>query len=85
MPAKSFIIAKSVDKDISKLPSKIQTKIESAFDRIKENPISGIKLHGQLDQYYKLRVGDYRIVYSFDARESTVTVVKVEHRQGVYK
>ena len=85
MPAKNFIIPKSVDKEISRLPSKIQAKIELAFDRIKDSPISGIKHHGQLGQYYKLRLGDYRIVYSFDARESTITVVKVEHRQGVYK
>lgn len=85
MSAKNFIIPKSVDKDISKLPSKIQTKIELAFGRIKDNPISGIKLHGQLEQYLKLRVGDYRIVYTFDSKEGTIIVVKVEHRQGVYK
>lgn len=85
MPAKSFTIPKKVNKDISKLPFRIQNKIDQAFDKIKNNPISGVKLGGELSSYYKLRVGDYRILYIFDSKKSEVFIIKVEHRQGVYK
>lgn len=85
MPAEFFTIPKKVNKSISKLPLRIQNKINQAFDKIKENPISGVKLGGELSSYYKLRVGDYRIMYLFDSKKSEVFIVKVEHRQGVYK
>ena len=85
MPAKFFNIAKKANKEASKLPIHIQDKIDRAFMTIKENPISGERLHGELKDYYKFRVGDYRIVYRFNAKESTVEIVKIEHRQGAYK
>lgn len=85
MSTKYFELTKKANKDISKLPLAIQNKIDNAFSKIKENPLSGKKLRGKLNEYYKFRVGDYRIVYRFYAREKTVFVVKIEHRQGVYK
>ena len=85
MPAKFLITQGSVKKNLKRLPIQIHKKIIKALDKIKENPIIGGKLHGELENYYKFRVGDYRIVYEFDAKTSIVTVVKVEHRQGVYK
>jgi mRNA interferase RelE/StbE len=85
MSAKNLHLAQSVDKNLSKLPKHIQAKIISSFDKIIQNPVSGIKLHGELKNYYKFRVGDYRIVYSFNTKESLVQIVKIEHRQGVYR
>jgi mRNA interferase RelE/StbE len=85
MSAKNLRLAQSVDKNIVKLPKYIQTKIFLSFDKIMQNPVSGIKLHGELKNYYKFRVGDFRIIYSFDAKESLIQVVKIEHRQGVYR
>ena len=85
MPAKSVVVEKHARKRLLKLPLSIHKRIIRALEIIQENPLIGVKLHGELEKYYKYRVGDYRIVYSFDSKESTVTVVKVEHRQGVYK
>lgn len=85
MSAKNLQIAQSADKNLSKLPKNIQSKIITSFDKIKQNPVMGIKLHGELKNYYKFRVGDYRIVYRFNSKESLVQIVKIEHRQGVYK
>ena len=85
MPIKFFNVPKKVNKDASKLPLRIHEKVDRAFDEIKENPLSGEKLRGKLNGYYKFRVGDYRIVYRFDPKEKIVFIVKIEHRQGVYK
>lgn len=85
MPAKTFNLTKKTNKQISKLPLRIQDKIDLAFETIKQNPISGSKLGGELAGSYKFRVGDYRIVYKFNSKESKVDVVKIEHREGVYK
>lgn len=85
MPAKHFYVAKSADKNFLKLLRNIQTRIIDAYTRLKDNPLSGEKLHGELAGKYKLRIGDYRLVYEFDSKESRIKVVKIEHRQGIYK
>lgn len=85
MPAKHFIVKRSVQKNLLKLPVHIHKRIIQALGGIKQNPIAGAKLKGELGDYYKICVGDYRIVYSFDAKQSIVNVVKIEHRQGVYR
>jgi len=85
MPIKNLYLVQSADRNLSKLPRNIQIKIITAFDKIRENPVSGIKLHGELKDYYKYRVGDYRVIYRFNQKESLVQILKIEHRQGVYK
>ena len=85
MPAKLFNVAKKANKQLSKVPLKVQGKIIQALKNLKQNPLAGKKLDGALADNYKFRIGDYRIVYKFDPKESRVEVVKIEHRQGVYK
>lgn len=85
MPAKNLIVEKPVRKKLLKLPIKIHQRILTTLNLIVQNPVSGAKLQGELQNYYKFRVGDYRIVYLFDSKTSTVKVLKIEHRQGVYK
>lgn len=85
MPAKQLIVAKRADKSFLRLPLNIQKKIIHAYKKLKENPLSGHKLLGDLSGYYKYRVGDYRIIYIFDNKKSTICVLKIEHRQGVYR
>lgn len=85
MPVKIFNVAKKANKQLSKIPLKIQGKIIQALKDLKQNPIAGAKLEGKLSDKYKFRVGDYRIVYKLDVQESKVEIVKIEHRQGVYK
>ncbi len=38
----------------------------------------------QLEPLYRMRVGDYRVVYSIQEEEITITVVKIAHRKEVY-
>ncbi|MBI3386078.1 type II toxin-antitoxin system RelE/ParE family toxin [Candidatus Gottesmanbacteria bacterium] len=85
MPAKQFILPQSVQKHAKRLPKHIQKRLPHAFLLLKANPIAGEKLQGKLSRLYKYRLGDYRIVYSFDTKTSRVVVVSIEHRQGVYK
>lgn len=85
MPAKYLSTSKSVRKQLKKLPLHINEKVVKALNAIQENPLSGVKLHGDLKNYYKYRVGDYRIIYKFDKALSVVEILKVEHRQGVYR
>ncbi|MDP3763653.1 MAG: type II toxin-antitoxin system RelE/ParE family toxin [bacterium] len=85
MSADTFFIPRRVEKTFSRLPLRIRHHINQAFEHIRMNPLYGKKLLGPLQEYRKVRVGDYRIIYSFDGRKHSVTVLKIEHRQGVYR
>ena len=85
MPAKFLIINKPAKKNLRKLPIHVHIRIINSFDEVRKNPLLGEKLHGELQKAYKFRIGDYRIVYEFEAKASLVTILKIEHRQGVYK
>lgn len=80
-----ILVRKSARKRLLRLPKHIHIKVINCLDAISLNPLVGIKLHGELSEYYKFRVGDYRILYKFDSKRKLVEVAKIEHRQGVYK
>ena len=85
MAAKELRVENKVWRQTRKSPKWLKDRIVKVLVEIRENPLAGIRLHGELEGYYKYRVGDYRIVYKFDSKNNLVVVVKIEHRQGVYK
>lgn len=85
MPAKYFIVDSKADKSLSKIPRYVRDKIINKLGLIEQNPLIGIRLGGKLKDFYKCRVGNYRIIYSFESKKSTVFIAKIEHRQGVYR
>ena len=49
------------------------------------NNISPLPLHGKYSGLFKLRVGDWRIVYEVKHNEKIITVHKIGHRKEIYK
>ena len=72
-------------KELQSLPKKEQNRVLAAFDVLRENPIAGKALEGKYKGLRSLRVWPYRILYAIDHNIITVTVVKIGHRQSVYK
>ncbi|MBE9204712.1 type II toxin-antitoxin system RelE/ParE family toxin [Synechocystis salina LEGE 06099] len=75
----------SAAKEFRKLPLKLQQRLQIAINNLKNNPRSGdtIKLRGS-DYLYRLRVGDYRIIYQIDDQNKIVVIFRVGHRRDVY-
>lgn len=75
----------NVIKDLKKIDKtwqkRILTKIKTT---LAEDPYSGKKLVGNLSPFWRLRVGDYRVIYNIEEEIVTVEVVKVKHRKEVY-
>lgn len=85
MSAKNLRVDIQAQKSIKRFPDHIRERLALALINIKANPLIGPRLSGELAGYHKFRIGDYRIVYKFDPKESLVEVVKVERRGGVYR
>lgn len=71
-------------RDIRKLPPGVRHRIEVELDRLIDDPRSGDPLHGDWKGYWKLRVGEYRIVYRIPNPDS-VEVQYVRHRREAYR
>ena len=71
-------------RDIRKLPKDVQRRIELAMDELLDEVRAGDKLHGGWAGYWKLRAGDYRVIYRIKS-EAMVEIQYVMHRSGAYK
>jgi len=80
-------IVERIEKKLAKLPKKDKERIIKAIDTLIENPRpEGCKkLRGsQKPPLYRIRAGDYRIIYSIQNKILLILVVEVGHRKDVY-
>lgn len=79
---------KKVKKSIGKLDTSIKILIKSRIDKNlvnTENPrLYGKALTGNLRNYWRYRVGNYRIIAEIKDNELIVLVVDVGHRRKIY-
>ena len=76
----------SADKALRKLPQSVQIRIATAARNLREEPRPRgcVKLKGE-EQLWRIRAGDYRVVYTIEDDELIVLVVRVAHRKDVYQ
>jgi len=88
MPEKRYkvLLHASVSKELKTLPAGIRQKAKSIIDQFSVNPVpvGASRLRGRTNAY-RIRVGDYRIVYEVHATEIVVYVVGVSHRREIYR
>ena len=77
---------KSAKKELKKLDKQVIPRILQAVESLAENPYSSDskKLVGS-DSIYRIRVGNYRIIYNIKSSVLTIEVIKVGHRQEIYR
>jgi mRNA interferase RelE/StbE len=80
-----ILIERYAQKQIMKLDKKVIPQIKSAIASLADNPRpQGCqKLKGE--EAYRIRVGDYRVIYEVNDDIILVTVVTVGHRKDVYR
>jgi mRNA interferase RelE/StbE len=81
----SILFARSARKELEALSNplieRIFTKIESlAFE---PRPSGSRKLQGN-SNLWRIRIGDYRVVYSIDDAIEIIEIVRIKHRREVY-
>ena len=85
MSAAQQIFYSGFDAPFFKLPTNIQSRIEAKIDgmglRLKTFPHHRLKGHDR----FRLRVGDYRIIYTFDAERNIIHLLAVGNRREIYR
>ena len=77
---------KSVKKELDALPNAEFLKIDEAIFSLKQDPFpcpQSKKLKGE--DRYRLRVGNYRVVYVVDQKQKTINIYRVRHGKEVYR
>jgi len=80
-----LIYSKTAIKSLNKLPKYKKKKIVIQISRLKNNPHIGKKLKGKYFGLYSLKIWPQRVIYEVSRNTITITIHKIQHRQGVYK
>ena len=80
-----LVFKESVSKDLKELPQQDVQRILERIDALRDEPRpqGSVKLSGK--EYYRVRQGNYRIIYEIQDAQLVVIVIKVGHRREVYR
>lgn len=81
-----LILSKPAVKALRDLPSSVNIRVAAAIDGLREDPRPhGCKrLHGN-EELWRIRVGDYRVLYAIDDGIRIVDVRRIGHRGDIYR
>ena len=79
------IFTKSVKKDFRKIPKIEASKILNEIKELAKNPRSSKTKKLKGEKLYRLRVGNYRVIYDIQDNLMLIFVVKLGHRSDIYR
>lgn len=85
MASYELLIKSSAARELEAIPQKDRARIARRISKLASNPRphGNEKLSGQ--ERYRVRQGDFRVVYDIDDAAKQVTVVKIAHRREAYQ
>lgn len=84
--AYSILLAPPAERQLKALAEPAQNRIVKRLRTLKDNPRpQGVKTLAGEEDLYRIREGDYRIVYTIQDKKLIVLVVKIGDRKEVYR
>ena len=75
-----------VRKTLDRLPRNLYARVVRKLEALEENPRPfGVEKLAGSEDIYRVRVGDWRLVYAIRDRELVVIVIRIGHRREVYR
>jgi mRNA interferase RelE/StbE len=88
MGSYKVVFKNSARTELRKLPVEVIKRVVVRIDQFENNPFlpgtERLKAYSK-DPIYRIRVGDYRVLYSVDSTQKVVTIHAVGHRREVYR
>ncbi len=80
------IVKPSAERAVERLPLAVATRVVAAMTALADDPRPpGCKKMQGTPNLWRIRTGDYRIVYEIYDREIVIVVLKIAHRKDVYR
>lgn len=78
------VIKPTAERALNKLPKEIQLRIAVAIELLSQNPYPP-RSKKLIDRPgFRIRIGDYRIIYNVDNKILTIYVISIGHRRDIY-
>lgn len=86
MPEYVITFARSAGKELDKLDPPIARRVLKAIEKLagQPRPVGCIKLTGSGNDW-RIRIADWRVIYTIDDQNSSVDIVAVRHRSDAYR
>ena len=80
-----LVFTRSAKRELEQLPRHVLELLKPRIDELllQPRPHGCQKLSGT--DFYRIRQGDYRVLYAIDDRERVVEIIKIGHRREVYR
>lgn len=81
----SITILRRAQKELASLPKENYLRVRDAIVKLADTPRpdSTLKLSGR--PAWRIRIGDYRVIYEIDDDKSAITIIHIGHRRDVYR
>lgn len=81
-----MILKPGAQRDLKRLDNPVRKRVAVALDRLLENPRHhGVTPLVEGENVYRVRVGEWRIIFEIADNESLVTVSRIRHRRDAYR
>lgn len=80
-----ILILRRAQKELGQLPQEAYVRVKEALVQLASHPRPSQSRKLVARDGWRLRVGDYRVIYDIDDSEQTVRVLHVGHRRDVYE
>lgn len=76
----------SASKELEKLPRQMVIRVVAAIRELADNPYpSGVKKLSGFDRTFRIRVGDFRVLYDIYENRLVIEIIRIRHRKDVYR
>jgi len=80
-----IIVSKTASKELADLPTQVVNRIIPAIKKLGEDPRPpGCKKLKGDQNIWRIRIGDYRVIYSIDDVVHIIDILSVGHRKEIY-
>ena len=83
----AVLLESRAEKELKSLPENVLKRVDNKLQALSLNPRprGAAKLKGKESEGWRLRIGDYRILYQIDDKENAIHVYRVKHRREAYR
>ena len=80
-----LLLVKTALKQLTRIPNPFRNRLEVEIEKLAVNPFPRgyTKLTGR--EGYRIRMGDYRVIYHVSKKEKVVVVLSAQHRKDAYR
>ena len=82
----SIVFARSARKELEDFPLLLKTRILNRIEKLSTNPRpAGVRKLVGSEYLWRLRIGDYRVIYGVYDEQKLVDIIHIRHRRDAYR